>query len=506
MLLLFAPLALAQGVDADVELVHPTFAPGALPGVDSAAPTASGAVHLGLSTQYVLDPVVLYQSGEPAGAVVHQRLAGRLGVELGVADFLALRVGMPAYAQWGSEIPDYARDGAVAGDLALGARVSAWALGPVRTGARLDLHTPTSAAGAWAGERGVRAQPGLLVGVDAGRFDALVDASAVLRPGVATLADFSLGPELALGVGGRYAVVEDRVAPWLAVLGRLPLDPARFGQGSGGVEALAGVRLAPAEGLGLDVLVGKGLADGYGTSRVRAGLALTWSRVPEPAPEPVVVAAPPPPPRVELKDEEVEEILRDRPDAEPVPVAAPAARIVAQQIVIRDPIQFERGTDRILPESDPTLRAVAALMAEHPELLSVVIEGHASDEGDYAYNYELSVRRSLAVFRALVEAGVHPDRLACRAWGEVAPARAGESEDALAANRRVIFHIARQWVPGEPYPGWGTDIRLPWTGDARTLAPPPADFGKPPPPPPPPERRRRDDDVDPRIFEPDGEE
>ena len=77
----------------------------------------------------------------------------------------------------------------------------------------------------------------------------------------------------------------------------------------------------------------------------------------------------------------------------------------------------------------------------------VVIEGHASEEGSHQYNYDLSNLRARAIFKALAEAGVHPDRMSHRGYGEALPKNLGEDEAALAENRRVEFHIIRQDAP-----------------------------------------------------------
>jgi OOP family OmpA-OmpF porin len=97
--------------------------------------------------------------------------------------------------------------------------------------------------------------------------------------------------------------------------------------------------------------------------------------------------------------------------------------------------------------------------------LQVVIEGHSSEEGDFAFNYELSMIRATAVCKALVEAGVDAQRLSIRGLGEVVPVSgdAAASGDA-AINRRVVFHIVEraQGVPtGVP------TTPVPWTGAQR---------------------------------------
>ena len=68
-----------------------------------------------------------------------------------------------------------------------------------------------------------------------------------------------------------------------------------------------------------------------------------------------------------------------------------------------------------------------------------------------------------AVYRVLIEAGVHPDRVGYRAMGEVAPESTGTDEASLALNRRVLFRIERQLASDQPAPEW-PPVPVPWTG------------------------------------------
>jgi hypothetical protein len=63
--------------------------------------------------------------------------------------------------------------------------------------------------------------------------------------------------------------------------------------------------------------------------------------------------------------------------------------VTAEALVPRDPIRFELNTANVLPESRPTLDAMVQLLADHPEIALVAIEGHASEEGTYEHNYAL---------------------------------------------------------------------------------------------------------------------
>jgi len=146
------------------------------------------------------------------------------------------------------------------------------------------------------------------------------------------------------------------------------------------------------------------------------------------------------------------------------------ARISLRRIEIREPIQFFYDTYEVRPSSRSTLGAVARILRDKPQITHVVIEGHASEEGSHRYNYELSIQRAQAILRALVEAGVHPDRLSCRGLGEVSPQALGSDEASLSHNRRVVFSIVKQLDPLEPIPEQAPRV-IPW---APVVPAPPA--------------------------------
>ena len=76
------------------------------------------------------------------------------------------------------------------------------------------------------------------------------------------------------------------------------------------------------------------------------------------------------------------------------------------------------------------------------------------------------MRRARSVWEELIRAEVHPDRLSYRGMGEVLPATDGSDEAALAANRRVEFHIVRQYASDEDDPTYRPVQRAPWDGEA----------------------------------------
>ncbi len=496
-LLLTSALARAEGYSTDIELVRPTFSPGAVAGLDTPNFGRPGTVRVGTLLQYERDPLLLYQLEREAGAVVSNRLMAHLGVSVDLTKRLSARFVLPIAGQWDSEVDRLAADQGGIGDATLGARVKLFELGPLTTAARADVYLPFGTQGAYLGETGLRGLGGLLAEAKVGPLALLVDAGVLGRAVVPTTQDFSLGSELALSGGVRLDVWPENVALGAGVISRSGFTNFWGGGAETPVELVAGLQVRPARDWRLDVGFGRGLAAGYGTTQFRAYTGLTWQRSPPPppslAPEPIakVLATEAPELPADLFEDPVVEQPVWKPDE--------LARVEESQIVIRDPIQFELATANILPESIPTLHAISKLLSEHPEIGHLVIEGHASEEGSFIYNYDLSIRRSLAIFQELVLAGTYPARLSCRGMGEVEPVALGSTETQLATNRRVIFHIVRRLKAGEEQPAMRTEMLLPWNGDPKTFKPlPPIPAPEPVPVAAP--KKQEDYPTDPELF------
>jgi outer membrane protein OmpA-like peptidoglycan-associated protein len=130
----------------------------------------------------------------------------------------------------------------------------------------------------------------------------------------------------------------------------------------------------------------------------------------------------------------------------------PQARFVGTSIVISEQIHFAVGKDQLLSESFGVLGEVAKLLAAHPEIARVSVDGHTDDVGDDAENLRLSRRRALAVVRWLVEHGIDERRLEARGFGARQPLVVDKTEEARSKNRRVEFRIKRQTDLGRR--GW----------------------------------------------------
>jgi OmpA-OmpF porin, OOP family len=100
-------------------------------------------------------------------------------------------------------------------------------------------------------------------------------------------------------------------------------------------------------------------------------------------------------------------------------------------------VLFDTGSDRIRPESTPTLKEMGAMLKEHPEL-KLLIEGHTDNVGAAAGNQSLSEKRAEAVRKYLVETyGVEKDRLQAKGFGASKPATGNDTPEGRQQNRRV---------------------------------------------------------------------
>jgi len=100
-------------------------------------------------------------------------------------------------------------------------------------------------------------------------------------------------------------------------------------------------------------------------------------------------------------------------------------------------VLFRVGTAELLPASYPTLDQLATALQAHPEV-QLLIAGHTDRVGEPSKNRALSDQRATVVCAYLIKAGVGPERLHTRGYGDTRPLY--PSPDAR--NRRV--EISRQ--------------------------------------------------------------
>ncbi len=102
-------------------------------------------------------------------------------------------------------------------------------------------------------------------------------------------------------------------------------------------------------------------------------------------------------------------------------------------------IYFDVNKDVVKPESNGTLKAIAAILNEVPDV-KVKIVGHTDSDGDDVKNMDLSKRRAASVKAELAKSfGVNADRLTIDGMGESQPVAPNDTPVNKALNRRVEF-------------------------------------------------------------------
>jgi len=104
-------------------------------------------------------------------------------------------------------------------------------------------------------------------------------------------------------------------------------------------------------------------------------------------------------------------------------------------VTLRDML-FATGRAELQPGVRSAIERLAEVLRQHPER-RMLIEGFADSTGGSAMNLGLSQRRAEAVRGALVRAGVAPQRLEVRAFGEEYPVADNATAAGRQQNRRV---------------------------------------------------------------------
>lgn len=437
-LLALSPMNDAFGNDqnVDITLIQPSFSTGAIPGLNHVGDHEYGFIRYGVQSFWVRDPLVYLENNIDQGAVIARRLINQAGLEYDFSDRVGVHASIPIAMQWAAEVPSLSRNGFGVGDMQAGVFGHVKTIQAVKIGARGNIFLPTSTNDAWLGENSPRLSAMTNATYTYQNVEVVAQTGLHFRSAINTELDFVLGNEWLLDAGVRWDIWPEKIALTGGYHSRHGLNNLLRGGAENSQEISSGIQWREDDHI-WQVGLSKGLNEGYGASEFQAFVGYTIHRRPtvdieEVIPQPVVEEP------VVIEEPEIIE-----PEWEPEELA----KVEADQIIIREDIQFVVGTDQIIESSLPTLAFVAKLINEDVQIGHVVIEGHASEEGTHQYNYDLSNLRARAIFKALAEAGVHPDRMSHRGYGEALPKNLGGDEAALAENRRVEFHIIRQDPP-----------------------------------------------------------
>ena len=139
------------------------------------------------------------------------------------------------------------------------------------------------------------------------------------------------------------------------------------------------------------------------------------------------------------------QILGDRPDI----------RIVGDRFVFQSEVLFATGSDEISAAGTDELSkladAVAQLATEIPTDIGWVLQvnGHTDKRpitggGRFRSNWDLSAARAISVVEFLASHGIAPEHLVAAGYGEFQPLEEGDTEEALAKNRRIELKLTER--------------------------------------------------------------
>ncbi len=500
---------LKNGFDGDIDLFRPNFGiEGTLPGIDVARNWRGGSARWGLNLMYSNSPLVLYKFDQEVGSVINNRVSAYLGASVDITRAFTVRMTVPAYFQFGTNVPQLASEGFALGDIGVGGHGIFFNKPNVSLGLRADLFLPTSRHNFYAGERMPHIQGALLTTFDVGRVriasDLGVDGRFKL---IDTKDDLKLGTELMWDAGVRVNVLREKLDIGASIYSRFGFTHF-FGAGESSGEAMLTASYHAMPFLVVDVGAGRGFTKGYGSTDVRAFAQLKFQKrhkeVGEDGAEltdedkvvacvhaydkcmadgidPMVckaqldqckdvifhvrtggttITAPPDAPLTDEQEwADPKQVVRVTSDG--------------QQLEIRFAIEFEKDTNIIRPDSLPVVDAIAEFLNNDARIAHLVIEGHASPDGDDAVNYPLSQSRAGSIWERLVTVGVVPSRLSYRGMGEVMPILGPDGEPDPVKSRRVVFHIVRQYdLAYETPPKFKIELRYPWDGQPYTAVQP----------------------------------
>ena len=114
-------------------------------------------------------------------------------------------------------------------------------------------------------------------------------------------------------------------------------------------------------------------------------------------------------------------------------------KLITEGKLISYGILFDVNSDKLKPESNPTIKEIAQILKDNPTV-KISIVGHTDSDGDNALNMDLSKRRALSVKNELVKTyTIEATRIQTDGKGESQSLAPNDNALNKAKNRRVEF-------------------------------------------------------------------
>ena len=110
--------------------------------------------------------------------------------------------------------------------------------------------------------------------------------------------------------------------------------------------------------------------------------------------------------------------------------------------LVKDDVLFGFDEAKLKDAAENRLQQLTEYLKKNPTA-KVMVEGHTDAIGTAEYNMKLSAERAEAVAKALVEAGIDPERIQLQAYGEQAPIATNDTERGRHYNRRAEIIIPK---------------------------------------------------------------
>lgn len=115
------------------------------------------------------------------------------------------------------------------------------------------------------------------------------------------------------------------------------------------------------------------------------------------------------------------------------------SKLLTEGKLISYGIYFDSGKAVVKPESYASIKEIATIMDENPDL-KILIIGHTDSDGEEKANLELSQKRAKSVKDYLVnQFKIEANRIETDGKGETAPIESNATPQGKAKNRRVEF-------------------------------------------------------------------
>lgn len=113
-------------------------------------------------------------------------------------------------------------------------------------------------------------------------------------------------------------------------------------------------------------------------------------------------------------------------------------------VVLATDILFASGSASLSKDGKAAVVEVGQVLASIPKR-SFQVEGHTDNvpiaSAQYPSNWELASGRAINVLKAMVEAGMPPERISAASFGDTRPVASNESKETKAQNRRIEIII-----------------------------------------------------------------